>query len=212
MEIGIFLVIAIVVIAIIVLALFFNEDARVKRALRKAPVMSIGDFKNASEVRLVGKVMLLEEFTSPLSKRPCAHYHIKIEQRRSAGKSSHWVTIIDDTKNVDFIIDDGTGRAVVETGQCQVAVVKDAHARSGTFNDATPELKELLQQFGESSAGFLGFNKTLRYREGVIEAGEMVAVFGKGQWIKDSGGKRQLVIGKPAETMVLISDDPSTTK
>jgi len=53
MEIGIFLVIAIVVVAIIVLVLFFNEDARVKRALRKAPVMSIGDFKKASEVRLM---------------------------------------------------------------------------------------------------------------------------------------------------------------
>jgi len=56
----------------------------------------------------------------------------------------------------------------------------------------------------------LGFNKTIRYHEGVIETGEMVAVFGKGQWIKDSSGKRQLVISKPTETELLISDDPST--
>lgn len=211
-ELGIFFIIAIVVIAIVVLIVFFNQDARVKRALRRVPLVRIVDFSDGAEARLVGKVLLLEEFCAPLSGRPCAHYHLEIEHRRSSGKSSHWVTIIDDAKTVDFIVDDGSGRAIVETGQSQFAVVRDANARSGTFKDATPELEKLLQQYGESSSGLLGFNKTLRYREGVIEAEEMVAVFGKGQWIKDSGGKRQLVISKPAETMVLISDDPSTTK
>ena len=210
MGFGIFVIIGVVVIFIIVMALLFNKDARVKRALRKAPRMNIGDFTNGAIARLVGEVRLLEEFASPLSKRLCAHYHIKVEQRRSSGKNSHWATIIDEARTVDFIVDDGTGRAIVETGQSQVAVVKDSHARSGTFNDATDDLEQLLQHYGKSSTGFLGLNKTIRYKEGVIEAGEMVAVFGKGQWIKDGSGKRQLVINKPGETMVLISDDPKT--
>ncbi len=64
--------------------------------------------------------------------------------------------------------------------------------------------------YGKTSTGLWGFNKAIRYNEGVIEAGEKVAVFGRGRWIKDSNGKRQLVINKPAESMVLISDDTST--
>ncbi len=199
-----------VVIFIVVMILFFNKDARVKRALRKAPKLSIGDFTDGAEARLVGEVRLLEELSSPLSKRPCAHYHLKVEQNKRSGNSNRWVKIIEDTRTVDFIIDDGTGRAIVETGQSKVAVVKDSHARSGTFNDASFDLEELLTHYGKTSTGFLGFNKSIRYHEGVIEAGERVAVFGRGRWTKDSSGKRQLVINKPAESMVLISDDPST--
>lgn len=113
---------------------------------------------------------------------------------------------------IAIVDDDGGGRAIIETGQSQFAVVRDANARSGTFHDATPELEQLLQSRGESSTGFLGLNKTLRYREGVIEEGERVAVLGRGRWIKDASGKRQLVISKPAQTMVLVSDHPSTLK
>ncbi|MBW2702574.1 MAG: hypothetical protein JRF33_17280 [Deltaproteobacteria bacterium] len=210
MEIDFLFAIAAFVIFIVGLVIFFNEDARIKRALRKVPKLSIGDFTDGAEARLVGEVRLLDEFFSPLSKRPCAHYHLKVEQNKRSGRSSRWVTIIEDTRTVDFIIDDGTGRAIVETGQSKVAVVKDSHARSGTFNDASFDLEELLMHYGKTSTGLLGFNKSIRYHEGVIEAGEKVAVFGRGRWIKDASGKRQLVINKPAESMVLISDDPST--
>ena len=49
---------------------------------------------------------------------------------------------------MDFVLDDGTGRAIVEAEDAQVSVVMDAHFRSGAFNDATPQLESFLAKHG----------------------------------------------------------------
>jgi len=210
MEVFIFILIAVAVGAIAFAAWYFSKEQRIKRALRKAPRLTVGDFAEGTEAKLVGAVRLLDEFSSPLSGRACAQYHVKVEQLRSTGKSSHWRTIIEEERSVTFVLDDGTGRAVVEAENAHFAVVKDARFRSGTFKDADPVLERFLANHGTKSTGLLGFNKKLRYKEGVIEEGEQVAVYGRGVWEKDDSGKRQLVIRRPHEGPLLVSDDPST--
>jgi len=42
-------------------------------------------------------------------------------------------------------------------------------------------LKSTLIVIGFKSEGFLGFNKSIRYKEGILENGEEIAVFGKGK-------------------------------
>jgi hypothetical protein len=206
-----FALVVVGVLIFIFVAWYFSKDARIKRALRKAPIMKVGDFTDGAVGRITGKVRMLEEFKAPISGRLCAHFQAKVQQRRQSGKSSHWRTIIEESDMVDFVVEDESGRAMVEAAGAEVAVVKDAHFRSGTFNDATPELEAFLQRHGKSSTGLFGFNKTLRYTEGIIEEGEEVAVYGRGRWEKPAGGgSRQLVIGAPPEGNVLISDDPST--
>lgn len=211
MEIVVPLVI-VVVLAIIFLAWFYSKDVRIKRALRKAPRLRIGEFNEGVEGKLIGEVRTLEDFNAPLSGRPCAHYHVKVEHHRSRGKSSHWVTLVEESRSVTFVVDDGSGRAIVEAEQAEIAVVKDAHFKSGTFKDADPTLESYLAAHGHSSTGLLGFNKKIRYREGVIEEGELVSVYGQGSWEKDSTGKRQLIMRSPSEGSLLVSDDPSTVK
>ncbi len=61
-------------------------------------------------------------------------------------------------------------------------MVFDAKFSSGTFNDPSNRLIQYLEQFGKESTGMLGFNKTLRFREGILEIGEKVAVLGEGRW------------------------------
>ena len=85
---------------------------------------------------------------------------------------------------MDFVLDDGTGPAIVEVEDAQISVVMDARFRSGAFNDATPQLESFLAKHGWKSTGLFGFNKSLRYAEGVLEEGESVTVFGRG-----GGGK-----------------------
>ncbi len=202
-------------IALMVLlgALLFNRDARIKRSIKRVPRVEIKDFSDGTIGRVVGQVRLIDETSAPMSGRPCAQYHLVIEQRRSSGRSSHWVTLVDEQRMVDFVVEDGSGRAVVDTTGAKVAVVKDAKARSGTFNSATPELEALLARHGHDSTGFLGLNKTIRYQEGVIEEGEMVAVCGLGRIERQAGSHRgQLLIGPTAEGTVLVSDHPSTCK
>ncbi len=205
--------VAVVVLGVLIGTLLFNRDARIKRALRKAPLVRVADFAEGSTGRVVGKVRMLEEHTAPLSGRPCAHYHLFVQVRRSSGRSSHWVTLINEHRMVDFVVEDETGRAAVETAGARIAVVKDAKARSGLFNSASPELQALLEARGHSSKGLLGFNKAMRYSEGVIEEGELVAVYGRASYQRQPGdSRRTLVIGPPDQGSVLISDHPSTTR
>jgi len=65
------------------------------------------------------------------------------------------------------------------------------------------------------------FTKTLRFDEGVLEAGELVSVSGVGRWEIDpnpraaGAGYREapklLVFIGSAEAPLLVSDDPDTT-
>ena len=58
----------------------------------------------------------------------------------------------------------------------------DKKASSGTFNDPTPEFESLLRRYHIESTSFFGFNKQLRYKEGIIEVGETITVAGIAKW------------------------------
>ena len=60
--------------------------------------------------------------------------------------------------------------------------MKDRKQNSGTFNNATPKFKELLRAYSINFENWLGFNKTLRYEEGIIEIGEHITVAGIAKW------------------------------
>lgn len=97
-------------------------------------------------------------------------------------------------------------------------IVKDKNYSSGFLHDATERLEKYLNRKGFQSQGFLGFNKALRYREGILENREKVAVFGKGIW-KDAVSLnlpkkygRVLEIVSFNEDAVYLSDDEATFK
>ena len=108
---------------------------------------------------------------------------------------------------VDFSIDDGTGRLQVVTSVPRVAVVRDLHTRSGTFDDASEIEEAFLRRHELKSVNMIGLNIAIRYEEGVIEPGEEVTVLGLVRAeIRD--GRRVLVIDAPDEGPLLMSDDP----
>jgi hypothetical protein len=156
---------------------YFSKEQRIKRALRNLRPTPIRQIASPGLVKVQGIVQTLDTLTAPLSGRPCAYFEVLVEERISSGKSSHWRTVIREVEERDFLIDDGTGRARIEMVAVQAAITKDGHWSSGTFNDATPQLEEFLARHGQRSEGWL-FNRTMRYREGVIEVGEEVAVVG----------------------------------
>nr|WP_321412023.1 hypothetical protein [uncultured Carboxylicivirga sp.] len=213
----VFIIIIAVVGLIIFLIAYFNNNARVKRKLKKAPVKRVSSFYAGDVAKVVGKVELVDEpLIAPLSGRPCACYHIIVEQQTSSGKNSNWHTIINETKHCKYLIRDGNAHAMVDDRELRSYIVKDKSYRSGFLNDATDVLERYLNQHGLESENMLGMNKTIRYKEGVLEKGEEVAVYGKGNWkqaeqlgLPDYYG-RVLVLSSPDDDTVYLSDDPST--
>lgn len=124
-----------------------------------------------------------------------------------------------------FVLTDATGRAFIDPNGAKLVITEDSHTRSGTFDDATPREEAFLAAQGEKSEGWI-FNRSLRYREGVLEPGEWVAVLGHGTVSYDdapapaphAGGYRQqagpkkLEIRAAGQVQLYISDDVSVLR
>jgi len=200
---------------------FFSRRGRAKRRLRKAERVRIADAQDGQVAKIVGTLRIVgEPLTAPLCGLPCACYETKVEQRKSSGKSSYWATIASESDYAaELCLEDGSGTALVTLTLPQLVIKMDQHFRSGTFNDATPELEAFLARHGESSTGWV-FNKTLRYKEGLFEEGETVAVLGLCRREPDpevrssgAGGYREramrLCVVEPPEGEMVLSDEVS---
>jgi len=177
---GVVFVVVPIVVVVLVLVWFFSADQQIRRRLRNAPRVDIAALGDGQEARVVGRVVPMQTMAAPLSGRPCVFYDITVEQYRSNGRSSgSWHTILRERRGVPFLVEDGSGRALVDPEGAQIAVVHDSTTRSGTLDDASPQEEALLARHGLKSQGWV-LNKRLRYNEGVFEPGETVAVLGAG--------------------------------
>jgi hypothetical protein len=177
-------------------------------------------------VRIVGELRshaaLLQ---APLTGRACACFVVHVEEQRRHGKTTSWRSLVHESRSRDFVVEDATGRAIVQTRGIEVAVVLDHHERSGFLADAPPALERFLAGHGHSTTGLFGLNKTIRYREGALEPGETVAVLGRARWeddpepgaatdaarggYRDTARRRRLVIEAGELGPVRASDDPA---
>ena len=202
----------------------YSESARTKRALRKTPRRTIADFSEREPGKVVGTLSYLgEPLRSPLTGRTCAYYEIHVEEYRSGSGSNSagaWHTMIKEDRGQDFSLKDQSGYAIVNPVGASLAITIDSHTRSGTFDDPTDLERSFLNSHGRDGKAWV-FNKKLRYKEGILEAGESVAVLGRGTKEPDPSGVHQqtgyreaspmrLRLGRSAKLPLMISDDVST--
>jgi hypothetical protein len=209
-------------VAIVAASLLWNEKAKIRRELRGAPRVDIAELREGRTGRVVGKVGDGQTLQAPFTARSCVFYEATVEEYRTNGKTGSWRQVVREAVGVPFVLDDGTGRAIVDPTGARTAVDLDMTTRSGTFDDATPVEEEFLTRHGLRSTGWV-FNKSLRYREGVIEVGETIAVMGQGVREPDpdavgkvggyrSGPPTRLRLGGSARHPILLSDAPDTLK
>ncbi len=204
-----FLVIAGIVTSIIGLSTFFSKKYKIKRKLKGMGRTPIAQFKHGSIGKVVGSVSVYEDIlTAPLSGRECVYYQVKVMKK----DDDSWTTVFTNESSVPFILNDGNRKALIHTHQNKKGyLVKDIEMQSGFLRDASQKIEDYLRSQGHSSKGFLGFNKTMKYMEGVIHPGEVVAVMGKGEWEMKPDPDEQMLIMKGDESFSLyISDDTST--
>lgn len=218
MEPFFFIIIFAIVIAVFISVIFFSKKAIIKRKLKKSDLRKIRDFKDGELARIVGTVEFVDApLLSPLSNRECSYYYVHIEQKVGSGKNSKWKTIIEEEISNKFLIREGDNYAFLNDKRVKSYIVQDKSYSTGFFTDATENLENYLASKGYESEGSFGFNKTLRYKEGILEQGEKIAVFGKGEWkdaaslnLPETYGKI-LEITSSSEDAIYLSDDPDTT-
>lgn len=203
---------------------YTSTAARIRRTLRRTPRSDVASAREQEMVKVVGVIDFMgEPLKAPISGRPCAGYEVTVHlEGRNGGQR-----LVRDVAHTDFWLNDGTGTALVRMKDAQVRIHRDAHRRSGTFKNATPELDAFLHKHGMSSVDVafgVSFNKALRYEEGVLEKGERVAVAGyatreadirEGKAPGDSryDHSRRLVLQWRSEAMPLyVSDEPDVLR
>ncbi len=210
------------VIAIAFFGWYFGQGQRLKRQLKAAKPWLLSELPEDTHGRVIGRAQVLgEQLAGPLTGRACVYYIAMVEEQRSTGRSTYWRTIASETRGVPFVLEDGTGRAIVDPNGAQVALDFDGNSKSGTFNSADPVQEQFLARHGQKSQGWV-FNKTLRYREAMIEIGETIAVLGSGTREPDPNAAPEAAYrGAPATRLrltssarfpLIISDDPATTR
>ncbi len=66
-------------------------------------------------VELTGQALPYQSpAAAELTGLPCVWYRFKVEERRRSGKNNHWVTVESGEADKPFLLDDGTGRCLVE--------------------------------------------------------------------------------------------------
>ncbi|WP_407557074.1 hypothetical protein [Winogradskyella sp. 4-2091] len=174
---------AVGIITVLIVSYFFSTKKNILRALLKTPVKPINRIRENEYAKIIGKAKYVHEpLVAPLSGKKCVYYHVIIEQKVKNG----WSKYAEDKKMQDFFIESGNELALINATQAnkysRVYLVKDHILKSGFLNDASPLQTNYLKSLNKKSTNLLGLNKTLRYKEGVIELDEVIAIKGIAKW------------------------------
>ena len=213
---GLFGLFLITITASALLFEYYRPESRTRRALSRTEVVSIAAVRDGAVVKIIGTVRYGERTVkSSLTGRTCAYYTVIVDKI-----SPQSTELIREADGADFFVADDSGVALIRFGAIRpaAALVNDRRRSTSTFfGDVI--LERFMKARGQSAEGILGF-KDLRAYEGVVEAGERVAVVGLARWIADpdaaGGGYREtpkrLVLEATEAAPLLLSDDPSVVR
>ena len=153
----------------------FTHHARAWARAERHVARSIEHAPTSETVRLSGRLRLAgPALTSPLSGRPCAGYHATVE----AGDNRKRV-LGSEARFSDFVLEDESGRVLVEMEAANVDVTMDLAWRSETLDAETRfDLEQFLTSVVNPERLDLSLRERLVYREGALCPGEQVTVVG----------------------------------
>ena len=198
-------------------AWWFSEEQRARRALKSAPHRRIRDAPEGEVARIDGRTEVLETLEAPLSGRACVCWRVAV----SEGGSNPPRVVLEECDGLDFLVVDGTDKALVEVKGARALLYKDRSYTWGVLNDPAPELRAFLDARGIATKGGV-FDKVFDVSEGVLGQGEQVTVLGLATWQPDpdavpsAGGAyrearspRRLVMTSAQDGPLVLTNDPS---
>lgn len=205
-----------VVIIASILAHYFSTKNRIIRAFKKSRRKTINTVRKNEYTKIIGKAQAITPpLIAPLSGRTCVYYHVIVEIKRD----KKWKNIIDDVECQNFFIATNIERAIVKTfdldnANKQIYLIKDFNKNSGFRNDPSEKLESYLKANNKTGKSLFGLNRKMRYREGIIELNEDIAVKGIAQWqtltepIDGYSYSKILTLTGTKKQKLLITDEP----
>jgi hypothetical protein len=158
----------------------FDKNERIRRLMRRARTIPIRDVRDGQVAKVVGRVRPPgDPLIAPLTGRPCIYWEIEVTEWE--GTHARQITRTHDQR--DFLIDDGSGRALIQLRRAAIAARVDA--RWARHDDADERTRGALRALGIAAADGVGKPRQLTYWEAVIEPGEEIAASGRCEWQAD---------------------------
>lgn len=174
---------AIAVVALLIRSTIVNspgglEAWQVKRRHRRTLPRPIGALPENELGQITGRVAAFERtLTAPLSGRPCVYYALVVLEYRATTK--RWRACVNERRGASFVLEDLTGKAIIDPSNAQLALDFDHAERLGYFDSPTDVQQAILDRHGVRAEGIL-FTKRLRFHEALVEVGDEVAAIGAG--------------------------------
>jgi len=188
------------VVAGVITAIFGVRQYQRWRLISSVSTSLIKDIKPGL-VEVNGKVVPMETLESPIGGEHCVLYHTVVEEAFGSGS---WHKIIETESRNDFCLEDETGQVLVQPQGATLVEISRLNAE--IINELMPKMKQLLTQFGQSSA--LGERK-LRYKEQFLKPGGESYVLGEASTVQsgsNSNTKHNGVISLDPKKIFIISD------
>ncbi len=165
----------------VVITLANLKNWKRRQRIIATPTSPIAHAPGNGVVEIKGRIHPSEQgfVQTPFSGRHAVWCRVTVQELRRSGKSSYWHTLLAEVDARSFMVEDGSGQlARVMPHGANVLLEKQNVASSGTFNDAAPHLEAFLQMRGLKSTSWLGFNKSMRYEEELLAAGDVLYALG----------------------------------
>jgi hypothetical protein len=142
------------------------------------PRYSLDAFPEATRGRVTGVVKPLERrvLEAPVSGRLCVYHEIQILDVRDWIK----VPLARERRSVPFVLEDETGRAIVDPEHARVECDFDERTFSKAAFDADARQRALLDRFSLLERDWSKSTGGIRYTEAVIALDETITLIGKG--------------------------------
>lgn len=163
-------------IALFAVGLYFYKK---KQLIADTPTSKIRSIAMGL-VEIFGQVIPIKErvFKSPFTDKECVYYQFTIEEYRSNGKNSQWVTIKKGEQKGLFYLKDDTGMVLIDPTGAKIDARRDFEYQSGLGKDPPEQVIRFLTANNLAHDGFFGLNKTMRYRETIIVPDENLYIMG----------------------------------
>lgn len=174
------------------------------RTFKEVELRTLNDCIDGQVVRIQGILKSIgDPMLAPFSKKSCSAYQTTAFRQEEVatvkGTGTHveqktiWETIKVVSEAKDFLIKCGEQYALVRVADSQIKIHEDIvydepdykRDRGGFLTEAeNNKRKEVLEQMGLQSRNYVGvYAANIKFKEGVLEPDEQVAVKGQGKWI-----------------------------
>ena len=213
MEINYILLIAVIIVLIIeaIAAYYIIKYYKLRKLISSSKTSRISDLQDGFHV-IKGRVIALSEsLVSPYAESACVYYDFQVDEKRKSGNTDAWDNIIKDEKMQRFGVHDGSGIALIDLENAKIELktenefnpVLAPHTKDMTYSNR----ERLLKRYEIKSVNGK-YERTVKYRELIIEEGTQIYVMGETQE-KDQGqpvfkaNKKSLYVSDHSEEELL---------